>query len=320
MKKILFFSFSVCLIVFGFNLTSCHGSGKNHTETNNDTLVDSIAVEEVEIIPQPGDSTYHFESGADILAYLDTCSDSSKYSGGILHTIAREVPDYADKLIAALSKYSKFIVVDKASMNVILYDRYGHVIKSYGCACAKNYGTKHRKADSRTPEGFFSLEGRYDSTDWLFTDDDGYTSPKKGQFGPRFLRLKIPTTSQIGIHGTASPWSIGHRVSHGCIRILNENILELYDLVEIGMPVIVLPGKRDRQVNRSEGYDIPYFPTDLKYAMTDAEKALPVKSKKEIEEEKKREEMSSGIPDDSISSPEAKETVEFVREEVTDSI
>ena len=67
-------------------------------------------------------------------------------------------------------------------------------------ACAKNYGTKHKKADSRTPEGFFEVEGIYNSTDWLYTDDDGVTSKKKGQFGPRFIRLKIPVTSQIGIH------------------------------------------------------------------------------------------------------------------------
>ena len=40
-------------------------------------------------------------------------------------------------------------------------------------------------------------------------------SKKKGQFGPRFIRLKIPGTTQIGIHGTCAPWSIGHRVRHG---------------------------------------------------------------------------------------------------------
>lgn len=250
-----------------------------------DTTADStVEVESIieESSPQPGDSTYHFENGAEIVEWLSTCNDSLRYKDGILFTIAREVPDYADKLISQLNKYKGFIVVDKAGMNVILYDKYGQVEKSYGMACAKNYGTKHKKADSRTPEGFFYVEGKYDSTDWLFTDDNGYTSPKKGQFGPRFIRLKIPGTSQIGIHGTCSPWSIGHRVSHGCIRILNENILELVDLVEVGMPVIVLPGKRDREVNRSEGYDIPYFPTDVKYSMSEAEKRAPIANPNEI--------------------------------------
>ena len=52
--------------------------------------------------------------------------------------------------------------------------------------------------------------------------------------------------------------------------------MELVELVEPGMPVIVLPGKKDRAVNREEGYDIPYFPTAPKYAMTETEKALKI--------------------------------------------
>jgi lipoprotein-anchoring transpeptidase ErfK/SrfK len=42
------------------------------------------------------------------------------------------------------------------------------------------------------------------------------------------------------IHGTIEPWSIGLNVSSGCIRMLNENVTELYDLVEIGTKVIVM--------------------------------------------------------------------------------
>ena len=42
------------------------------------------------------------------------------------------------------------------------------------------------------------------------------------------------------IHGTIEPWSIGLNVSSGCIRMLNENVTELYDLVPIGAKVIVM--------------------------------------------------------------------------------
>lgn len=265
--------------------------------------------------PQPGDSAYHFVDKQAILDYISNGPNASKYSGGIIPVIAEHVPDYADRLIAALSKYSGFIVVDKASMRVILYDRYGHVDKSYGMACARNYGTKHKKADSRTPEGFFSVAGVYDSTDWLYTNDDGYTSPAKGQFGPRFIRIKIPNTSQIGIHGTSAPWSIGHRASHGCIRLTNENIMELHKLVTVGMPVIVLPGKRDRAVNRQEGYDIPFFPTGEDYEMSEAEKKEKVNpDKKDFSEPKD----SLKVSGDSVVAPAAKPAVEPSVEPVPD--
>jgi lipoprotein-anchoring transpeptidase ErfK/SrfK len=42
------------------------------------------------------------------------------------------------------------------------------------------------------------------------------------------------------IHGTIEPWSIGQNVSSGCIRMLNENVLKLYDMVPVGTKVVVL--------------------------------------------------------------------------------
>lgn len=42
------------------------------------------------------------------------------------------------------------------------------------------------------------------------------------------------------IHGTNEPWSIGTAASSGCIRMLNEEVVELYDSVSIGTKVIVV--------------------------------------------------------------------------------
>jgi lipoprotein-anchoring transpeptidase ErfK/SrfK len=42
------------------------------------------------------------------------------------------------------------------------------------------------------------------------------------------------------IHGTIEPYSIGQNVSSGCIRMLNENVAELYRLVQIGTKVVVI--------------------------------------------------------------------------------
>ena len=41
------------------------------------------------------------------------------------------------------------------------------------------------------------------------------------------------------IHGTNEPWSIGEQVSSGCIRMLNEDIADLYDRVPVGTTVLV---------------------------------------------------------------------------------
>jgi lipoprotein-anchoring transpeptidase ErfK/SrfK len=42
------------------------------------------------------------------------------------------------------------------------------------------------------------------------------------------------------IHGTNEPWTIGHNVSSGCIRLTNEDVTDLYDRIALGTKVIVL--------------------------------------------------------------------------------
>ncbi|HVV95448.1 MAG TPA: L,D-transpeptidase [Hyphomicrobiales bacterium] len=42
------------------------------------------------------------------------------------------------------------------------------------------------------------------------------------------------------IHGTSEPWTIGHAVSSGCIRMTNQDVIDLYGRVKVGTTVVVL--------------------------------------------------------------------------------
>ncbi len=45
----------------------------------------------------------------------------------------------------------------------------------------------------------------------------------------------------LRIHGTPDPWTIGSAVSNGCVRLVNDHIQQLYDLVPIGAKVVLYP-------------------------------------------------------------------------------
>lgn len=60
-----------------------------------------------------------------------------------------------------------------------------------------------------------------------------------GRFGVRWLGMNIPGGG-YGIHGTNDPSSIGKSVSHGCVRMFNSNVTEIYNLVPIGTPVTIV--------------------------------------------------------------------------------
>jgi len=60
-------------------------------------------------------------------------------------------------------------------------------------------------------------------------------SPING-LGKWWLELSNP---QYGIHGTNKPWEIGKRISHGCIRMFNEDVVLLQSLIPVGTRVII---------------------------------------------------------------------------------
>jgi len=66
-------------------------------------------------------------------------------------------------------------------------------------------------------------------------------------FGTRWMGLNVPW-GIYGIHGTNKPWSIGSFASHGCIRMRNRDVEELFEWVKIGTPVIIEGGRT--KVNR----------------------------------------------------------------------
>lgn len=58
-------------------------------------------------------------------------------------------------------------------------------------------------------------------------------------FGTRWMGLSVPWGT-FGIHGTNKPWTIGTAASHGCFRMFNKHVEEVYSLVSLGTPVDVV--------------------------------------------------------------------------------
>jgi lipoprotein-anchoring transpeptidase ErfK/SrfK len=70
------------------------------------------------------------------------------------------------------------------------------------------------------------------------------TAPILGAFGfetSAYSKLsEWPGGGVVGIHGTNTPSLLGQAVSHGCVRVANEAILRLKDLVPVGTPITIV--------------------------------------------------------------------------------
>jgi len=61
-----------------------------------------------------------------------------------------------------------------------------------------------------------------------------------GEANPLGARAMYLGTTQYRIHGTNAPWTIGFAVSSGCIRMRNQDVVDLYERVGVGTRVIVM--------------------------------------------------------------------------------
>jgi lipoprotein-anchoring transpeptidase ErfK/SrfK len=62
-----------------------------------------------------------------------------------------------------------------------------------------------------------------------------------GEGNPLGARAMYLNGSEYRIHGTNAPWTIGSRATSGCIRMVNEDVIDLYNRVNVGTKVVVLP-------------------------------------------------------------------------------
>jgi lipoprotein-anchoring transpeptidase ErfK/SrfK len=69
----------------------------------------------------------------------------------------------------------------------------------------------------------------------------GMAGGPKNPLGARAMYLwQGKTDTLFRIHGTLEPWTIGKSVSSGCIRMINQDVIDLYQRTDVGTRVVVL--------------------------------------------------------------------------------
>ena len=83
---------------------------------------------------------------------------------------------------------------------------------------------------SPSPAGAFTIVARIPDPTW-YTKGRIVPPGKSNPLGTRWLGLSV---KGYGIHGTNNPASVGHNASHGCIRMRNHDVEQLFEMVSVG--------------------------------------------------------------------------------------
>ncbi len=93
-----------------------------------------------------------------------------------------------------------------------------------------------------TPTGNFSVFSEVVNPGWTHPLTGEVMPPgPDNPLGDRWIAFWTDGTNVIGFHGTPTRDSVGKAASHGCVRMYNEDVKKLYDMVAIGTPVVVEP-------------------------------------------------------------------------------
>lgn len=136
------------------------------------------------------------------------------------------------KSVAATNDGTK-LVVDLSDRRVYLYKQQT-VIAKYNIAIGQD--------GWETPSGSFQVLEMQQKPVWIHPITGEAVPPgPDNPLGDRWIGFWIDGNTHIGFHGTNQEELIGMAVSHGCIRMRNQDIDKLYEQVKLGTPVTVQP-------------------------------------------------------------------------------
>lgn len=125
-----------------------------------------------------------------------------------------------------------FVIVNKQS-NEVVFIQENRIQTIISAATGKT-------ADL-TPEGLFTVTVKAKNP--YYRKKDIHGGDPSNPLGTRWIGFDAKGTDgrTFGIHGTNDPQSIGKYVSQGCIRLQNEAIESIYELIPLGTKILVVP-------------------------------------------------------------------------------
>lgn len=103
----------------------------------------------------------------------------------------------------------------------------------------KHYVKKYRISSGEkgnTPIGSFKIANKVTNPTWYHEDEVILPGDPKNGLGSRWMGFDL---KGYGIHGTIEPEKIGKPASLGCVRMKNEDVEELFDLVPVGTAITI---------------------------------------------------------------------------------
>lgn len=209
-----------------------------HSDEGARAFVDTVAEE---VNREPVDATLDASSGwVEITAARDGQALDTAGGAEALHQTVTEGGD-----AVALEVHPVAAEVTQAAFDqVLLVRQREHKLYLYqGGEIAHSWDVAVGTGDHPTPTGQYTVTAKRHMPTWVNPSPAGWGAHMPASIGPgpgnplgvRAINWDAPA---IRFHGTANVDSIGTDASKGCVRLTNEDVVELYDLVRTGATIV----------------------------------------------------------------------------------
>ncbi len=132
------------------------------------------------------------------------------------------------------SRYPSFITIDRGHFTLRVYK---------DLKLARSYPIAVGQQGLETPAGLYHIQNKAVDPPWQ-VPNSAWAGALAGKLIPPGPQDPIKARwmgifDGAGIHGTDEVSSIGHAFSHGCVRMLIPDVIDLYDRVSVGTPVYI---------------------------------------------------------------------------------
>lgn len=170
-------------------------------------------------------------------AVLDTAVNRAPVS----ETNRLPLPDIALLELPPLNEASPFLPAMERKLVLRLRDRRVYLYE--GEQMLASYPVAIGRAGWETPQGSFKVSHKVVDPTWQNPFNGNVVPPgPSNPLGDRLIVFApMGNNGYVGFHGTTNESLIGQAVSHGCVRMKNNDIRALFEKVDVGMAVIVQP-------------------------------------------------------------------------------
>ena len=158
---------------------------------------------------------------------------------------AVEEPTNSAELPASLRRQVVAYATSEAPGTIVIDTPHTYLYLVLGGGKAMRYGIGVGR-DGFTWSGTQTISRKQEWPDWMPPPEMLHRQPYLPRFmaggpgNPLGARAMYLGSSLYRIHGSNEPWTIGTATSSGCIRMRNEDVIDLYDRVKVGTKVVVI--------------------------------------------------------------------------------